>query len=807
MRALWDELKAAVAGLARTPAFTALAAGVLGLGLGAVIFMYGVADTLMLKPPPYPNADRVHLIVTHDGQTAGDYDESMLPLDYLKVRDAVAGRFEALGTIYVGTTYLTGDGQAERYDGGFADGNVFDVLGVAPELGRAIEPRDTHEGAAPVVVLSHELWTERFDADPRVIGRTVRVNGKSSEVVGVMPKDYTFPSTAALWIANQEDALRIPRDEAVDVQVFGRLAPDADLDAIQQALAPVAASIKAEVGEQAFNGHFELVPLAAGFVGDEGATLIWTLIVAVGFVLLIACANVSNLLLARSAYRVRETTVRSALGASRGRLIVHMLAEGLVISSIATAIGLLLASIALDGMQLTVARLLEDSPSWWSFEIDYRVATVAVGAALASTLIAGLPAALRASRPSLDALLRDGGRTGTGLAIGRIAWGLVVAEVALACLLLGVAALLTKSVLTATSSDVGVETSDLMTARVGLTAGTYAEREEQIRFWDTLVTRIQAQPGIGAAAVANALPGHGTGDGPVSVEGRNYGDDSKKPFVNHLTVSPSYFETFRIRPVQGRLLDGRDNEDSMPAAVINEYMARSMFPGESPLGKRIRFDLAEEDIWYTIVGVAPDVIMDEDGAIDEGAYLSVLQRPERFMNIVVRGDGDPRGLVGAVRAALSQTDPDLALYWVRTFDESRMIRTAGMRIIGTMFAVFAGVALLLAAAGLFGVLAFHVGQRTREIGVRRALGAGDGRILRMIMRASGVQILLGVGIGMTLLPLMGRGLGDVLGEVSPYDPGIYGMVVGLMITVAVAATLAPTLRALKVDPAAALRYE
>ena len=236
-------------------------------------------------------------------------------------------------------------------------------------------------------------------------------------------------------------------------------------------------------------------------------------------------------------------------------------------------------------------------------------------------------------------------------------------------------------------------------------------------------------------------------------------------------------------------------------------MAKSMFPGESPIGRRIQFDLAEEEIWFTIVGIVPDVVMDEDGTMDEGAYISALQRPERFMSIAVRGAGDLRSLVAPIRTALAQTDPDLALYWLRTFDESRAIRTAGFRIVGTMFAVFAGIALVLAAAGLFGVLAFHVGQRTREIGVRRALGADDKRILRMVMRASGVQILLGVGIGMALLPLMGRALGDILGEVSPYDPTIYSMVVAMMIAVAIAATLTPTRRALKVDPAAALRYE
>ena len=806
MRGFIDELRSAVSGLSRAPAFTALASGVLGLGLGAVIFMYGVADTLMLKPPPYPDADRIYTVVTHDGQHPGDFDTSLLPQDALKVREAAGESFESLGGIYIGTTYLTGDGQAERYDGAFADGHIFDVTGVAPELGRTILPRDTIEGAAPVVVLSHDLWAERFDADPAVIGRTVRVNGKSSEVIGVMPEGYTFPSTAALWVANQENSLRVSRHDSTDVQVFGRLAPGVTADEAQEAIAPAAAAIKAEAGQQAFNGHLEVIPMAGSFIGDA-KPLIVTLLIAVGFVLLIACANVSNLLLARSAYRVRETTVRSALGASRGRLVAHMLAEGFVISGIATAIGLLLASIALDGMQVAMTRMMDDNPSWWRFEIDYRVATVAIGAALVSTLLAGLPAAVRASRPSLDALLRDGGRMGTGLAIGRIAWGLVVAEVALACVLLGLAALMTKSVLSATSSDVGVETDDIMTARVGLTAGTYVERPEQVRFWETLVARTQAQPGISHAAVTKSLPGHGTGDGPVSVEGRDYGDDSTKPFVNFLTVSPSYFDTFRIAPVQGRLFDSRDSIESMSVAVIGQRTVETLFPDESPIGKRVRFDLDDEETWYTVIGVVPDVVMDEDGTIDEGLYLSVLQHPTRFMSIVVRGEGDPRSLVGAIRNALGQTDPDLALYWLRTFDESRMVSTAGYRIIGTMFAVFAGVALVLAAAGLFGVLAFHVGQRTREIGVRRALGADDGRILRLVMRASGVQILLGVGIGVALLPLMGRGLGDVLGDVSPYDPAIYGMVVVLMVAVAIAATLTPTRRALRIDPAAALRYE
>src|SRR5688572_27971366 len=808
MRAFLDELKAAATGLMQAPAFAALAVGVLGLGLGAVIFMYGVADTLMFKPAPYPDGDRLYGIVTLGAEQADDWSDSMHPQAYLKVREA-ATQFEAMGSIYVGTAYLTGDGKAERYDGGFADGHIFDVTGVAPELGRSILPRDTIQGAGQVVVLGHALWRERFDSDPSVIGRVVRVNGNSAEVIGVMPEGFTFPSHAALWVARQHDEssrLGVKDANTVEVSVYGRLRANGNPDLAQQELAPVAAWVKSEMPSRSWNGRFEVTPFAASFIGND-RKLIWTMLVAVGCVLLIACANVSNLLLARSAYRVRETTVRSALGATRGRLVMHVLAEGLLISALATLLGLLLASIALDGLRIALNYWIDDKPAWWAFEIDLRVTLFTVMAALFSTLIAGLPAALRASRPSLDSMLRDGGSIGTGLAIGRIAWGLVVFEVALACLLLGTSALMTKGVLKSVNTDVGVETGDIMTARVGLTAGTYMEEADQVRFWETLLERIGSKPGVHAVAAATSLPGSPTGGGPMSIEGRNYGDGEARPHAEGAVVSASFFETFRLGAVEGRLFDGRDRMGTLPVMLINQTMARELWPDGSALGSRIKADQDPKERWHTIIGVVPDIVHDDSGRVEPTRYYPLSQGPQRFMSIALRGEGDPRALVGAVRAALAETDRDLALYWLRTLDEVRSKETAGFRIIGTIFGVFAGVALVLAAAGLFGVLAFHVGQRTREIGVRRALGANNRRILRMIMRASGVQILLGVGIGMTLLPLMGRGLGDILGDVSPYDPGIYSMVIGLMITVAIIATLAPTRRALKVDPAAALRYE
>jgi putative ABC transport system permease protein len=805
MRAFLDELRAAVNGLARAPAFTALAVGVLGLGLGAVIFMYTVADTMMLKPAPYPNSERLYNVGVYLAQD-DHYHDGMVREDYLRLRD-VQTQFESMGAIYVGTAYLTGDGQAERYDGGFADGDIFDVVGVKPILGRAIEPGDARPGASPVVVLGHALWTERFSADPGVIGRVVRVNGRPSEVVGVMPENYTFPSNADLWVADQEDHARVDRLKAFTAAVYGRLRKDGDLDVAHQEFAPIAAQIAAENPEQDQGGRFEVVPFSYSFMGMDDAPIIWTLLISVGFILVIACANVSNLLLARSAYRVRETTVRSALGASRGRLVTHMLAEGVVITAAATLLGLMLASIGLDGFIAGAGRLMLDSPSWWTFEIDARVATFATAAAFASTLAAGLPAAIRASRPSLDSLLRDGGRTGTGLAIGRIAWGLVVAEVALACAVLGGASLMTRAVLQATSDDVGVRTDDIMTARVGLTAGTYTSDEEQVRFWETLLRRIQEQPGVDAAAITISLPLQGGKESPASIEGRDYGSGNTRPDVDAVVVSPSYFETFRVSAKQGRLLDNRDHKDTMPVVAVSEMMARELWPDESPIGARMRFEFDATRRWYTVVGVVPDIVHDNDGRIDPTVYVPLAQYPQRFMSIAVRGQGEPRALSPAVRKALAETNRDMALYWERTLEESMVYSTAGYRIVGTIFVVFAIVSLVLAAVGLYGVLVFHVRQRTREIGVRRALGADNRRILRLVARTSGTQVLIGIAVGMTALPFIGRGLSNLLLDQNPYDPVIYSLVIALMTAVAVAATLKPTLRALRIDPVAALRYE
>jgi predicted permease len=543
--------------------------------------------------------------------------------------------------------------------------------------------------------------------------------------------------------------------------------------------------------------------------------LLLTLLAAVGLVLLIACANVSNLLLARAAYRVREATVRAAVGATRGRLVLHMLAESLVITFLATVVGLLLASIALDVMWMATDQMAGESPTWLSFEIDGRIVAATVLAGFVATLLAGLPAAVRATRPSLDALLRDGGRTGTGLAIGRIAWTLVVVEITLACALLGGAALMTRSVMAIAHKDVGVATQEIMTARVGLPLGTYPDKQDQVRFFERFLARLEAQPEIESAGLTQSLPVHGAWKGAYSAGGRNDGDPASLPQARMLQVTPSLFDTFRLPALSGRVLLDSDRPDSLKVAVVSEALAREAFPDGQAVGQRLRWgdgagpgpEDAEEAGWVNVVGVVRDVLYDDTGETEPAIYVPLAQDVQRFLSIAVRGSGSPETLAGAMRRALAETDPNLALYWVRTLDDGIVQQNFGLRLIGILFAIFGVIALVLAAAGLFGVLSFHVGQRTREIGVRRALGASDRGILTMVARASGTQVAVGLLLGMALLPLLGRVLSPVLVDTSPFDPAIYLGVLAVMLVVSAAAVLRPTLRALRVDPAAALRYE
>jgi putative ABC transport system permease protein len=804
VRAFLDELDSAARELARAPVFTGLAVAVLALGIGSVVFMYGAVDSILLRPAPYPAAERIYAIQGRD-PIKGQQVDTVAALDYAAM---AAGDLpvEAIGAVYSGTVYLTGVGPATRHDGGFATASLFDVAGVGPALGRVLDPADELPDAAPVVVLGDALWRERYGADPAVLGRRVRLNGVDTEIVGVMPPGFSFPFRQELWLPRQPEPTEVDPLKMIDVMVLARLPEGQAADVMQQALARVAEQRHADSADAPTRSAFELVTLGGAWVGEVGRKLLWTLLAAVGGVLLIACANVSNLLLSRAAWRMREASIRAALGAARGRLVLHLLAESVLISASAAALGLLLAAMALDGMRLVLDAAAE-APPWLDFGISWPIVLLAILLAFATSLLAGLPAALRATRPSLDAMLRDGGRGGSGPAIGRIAWGLVVGEIALSAAVLGGAALMTRAVLQVTALDVGVATSELMTARVGLPLGAYNDPTEQAEFFARYVERLEAQPEVEAGGLMMWLPGHGLMRSGMAVEGEASAGPETLPPAGAISVSPSIFATLRLQPLQGRLLETSDWVDTEPVVVVNESFARTLWPGQSPLGRRARSELPGEP-WRTVVGVVPDVVHDvEKGRAEPTAYLPLAQQSPRFVSVVVRGEGGPAALAAAMRTALAETDPNLALYWERTLDESLGLRTAGLRIVGALFALCGAIALVIAASGLFGVLSFHVMQRTREIGVRRALGADDGRILGLVVRATGLQVAVGLGLGLAALPLLEGVLDRVLFNLDLGSASVYLGVLALMVVVVAAAVVQPTWRALRIDPAVALRHE
>lgn len=805
LREFLDELRGAWQGLGRAPAFAALAVAVLSLGLGAVVFMYGVVDAMLLRPPPLPAAERLYAIHGRD-RGDGHLRDSIGLHDYAAIR-AAGLPVEALGAAYNGTVYLTGDGPASRHDGAFVTASLFELLGVEPALGRLIGAADERPGAVPAVVLGDALWRDRYGADAGVLGRRVELNGREAEIVGVMPPGFAFPMRQELWLTSQQDPASTPARAAVEVAVYARLAPGATPADLDAALVPVAQWLAAaNPGESRFSS-FEATTLGAGWVGEVGRDLLWTLLAAVGIVLLIACANVSNLLLSRAAWRMRETSLRAALGAARSRLVLQVLAESTLVTVSAAAVGLLLAAMALDGMQRMMAATAEYLPYWMEFHISVPVSVFALGATVATMLLAGVPAALRATRPSLDAMLRDGGRGGTGPAIGRVAAALVVAEVALATAVLGGSALMTRSVLLITQADLGVDVREFATARFGLPAGRLDDPAAQAELFARYVERLQAEPAVRAAGLMQFLPGLGFKRTALVVEDRPQAAGSEPPTAGVQSMSASTFATLRLAPVAGRLFDARDGHGAAPVAVVNEAFVRRFMGGESPLGHRVRGEQAD-DPWRTIVGVVPDVVHDVHLPRAEPAlYLSLSQAPERFVSVIARGDGDPEPLYAAMRRALADTDDGLAIYWERTLPEAIGLRTSGMRIIGGMLLIFAVIALVLAAAGLFGVLSFHVSQRTREIGVRRALGADDGRILALVARVTGTQVAIGLALGLATVPLVRDGLVRSLPELHPGSAWAYIGVPLVMLAVAVAAVARPTWRALRVDPAAALRYE
>lgn len=807
MRTVTGEIRRAWQGLWRSPGYAITAIGMLAAGLGLSMYMFGAVNAFLLRPLPFPEAERIAHVELADPATGRDSVE--MPVhEYLDLR-TVQSVFDTFAIYGIGTVNLSGDARPERYEGGFMGPQAFETLGVTPLIGRAFVEADYAEGAPPVVVLGHGLWMQRFGADPDVVGRTVRVNGKPGTVVGVMPPGFRFPLRQDLWAPFDLDVSDVPRGRGRSGEVIGRLKPGTTFATAAAMLDPQLAAIAERHPDTVSRGMNAVVkPLGDEYVGRNTRAVLLAMMLAVLFVLVIACANVAQLMAARSAERAREFAIHAALGAGRHRLLARMVLEGLMVAGLAGIIGLALAQ---WGGALTMRVLSEQEdgiPYWMHYVLDARSIAFALGVAVFAALVATLGPAWRASRAALAGTLREGGAGSIGR-LGRAGRVMVAAEIALCAVLLVAAGLTVRSIHAMQTFDIGAEVEGVMSGRVVLFEDAYADDAAVLRFFEELERRLAALPGVEAAALTTSVPVSFAAGVQYLKPGDPRPENGRLPFTYLVTATPGYFETFRIPVLRGRGLAAHDRADAPPVALVNTDLAERLWPGQDPLGQRLDLDPSrDDDVPVEIVGVVPRVVQSEpeDGFFDT-LYVPMAQRPARFVSLAVRGGGDPRALAAPMREAVQSLDPDLPVYFVRTVGDWIASHTVADRLLADLFSLFAFFGLLLAGAGIYALLSRGVTARTREIGVRRALGAEDRGILRLVLREGMVQLALGLGLGLVAALAFAQILANVLFGVGTFDPlTLTGVVLTLSIVV-LAASFVPTRRALAVQPMQALRYE
>jgi predicted permease len=800
---LLQDLRFALRTLHASRGFAVVAIITLALGIGVTSTMFSVVNTLLLRPLPFRDAERLVALRGSRASTGG----SEIPLSYADFLDW-RRRATTLEDAAINTsrdyTLLLGD-EPEYVDAQGVSANLFTMLGVAPLIGRSFRVAEDRVGAERVVILSYALWQRRFGTDPKVIGRTVRLDGAPYVVVGVMPPDFNFPYTSQLWtpLALDPTTTRGNRSH----EAIGRMKPGVTIDRVQREMATIATALASEYPETNAGRGALVRPYREWVVGDvRSAVLI--LFGSVGLVLLIACANVGNLMLARAAGREREMALRTALGAARARLIRQLLTESIVLGVAGAAVGALIAVWALEGLRSSL--LPGDLPYWWKFEVDGRVLFFTAVIAVLTGVLFGLAPALQGSRADLIAALRDGGRGSSGSKRQRRLRGaLVVTEIALSVVLLVGASLMIKSFLRLQRIDTGFDPARVLTMRVTLAGTTFDSARARTQFVQRLLPQVQALPGVQAAGIVSYVPlAPSNTQSTIVVEGRPV-EHGSEPVTSWRPVSADYLSTLGIPLVRGRQITTQEVSDSTLVAIVSETMAEKAFGTPDPMGQRFRFGTSATGPWFTVIGVARDIVMDPlDRAPANQAYVPFSTRHGRNITITVRtATSAPAQVAPAVARAVHALDPSLAPYEVRTMDDLFQSAVWTRRLYGWLFATFAAIALVLATVGVYGVISYAVAQRTREMGVRIALGAQRGDVLRLIVGEGLGLAAAGAILGVLAAIAASRLLSGLLVDVSATDPVSFMGVPILLTSVALLASYLPARRATRVDPMEALRSE
>ena len=806
MRTLGLEARYACRSILKRPAMSVIVVLTLALGLGANASIFSMFDALVLRPFTMPDVDRITLVsfTTPDDENRR---EALSPGNYLDLRKQT-GAFDHLAAFEWWTANLVGRDEPETVQGFFVTADFFPVLGVQPVAGRAFLPEEETIGRHQRVVIGHGLWQRRFASDPAIVGQSIDVDGAQYEVVGIAPPGFEFPMGAQLWAPMTFSAEAAANRRSQYITAIGRLAPGRTLDDAKAQMAVAGEQIARDHPDVNRNREARVYTLGDGMM-DIGLMPILSMWQASAvFVLLIACANVASLLLARGAERQREMAIRLAIGASRMRVVRELLLESLVLALISVPAALAVAWISLKVVVgYMPAKIVKFVAGWNQMDVDLRLVGFTCALALVTAIVFGLVPALQASRSRMAETLKDGARGATaGASRLRLRRGLVVAEIALALPLLVAAALSVLTVREFLNGPQGFNPDGLLTMRLQLKDATYPDADSHRRFAHDVVERLRAIPGVEHAAAINVMPASDNNWGrSIEVDGKPNPDPSNPRNVDYRVATPDFFATLQTPIKSGRAFTEHDREDTQPVVIVNEALARKYWPNEDPIGRRIRIGT---EPWMTVVGTCGNHI---HGWFERRNYPTLYrpfrQAPTQTMALALRTPGDPAALAASARAAVRDVDSQQPVFDLQPMRSSLHDRTIGLQYIGGIMFVFGGLALLLAVVGVYGVMAYMVAQRTHEIGVRMALGATRRDVLRLTVAQTSSLTAIGVAVGIVLSFMLGRFIEAALFGLAQNDLRITGGLALILIASALVAGYLPARRAASIDPTVALRGE
>jgi putative ABC transport system permease protein len=809
--ALLSDFRFGLRMLMKTPLLSAIAILTIGLGVGLTTQTFSAVYGSIVRGLPVPGEERL-MHIDENVSELGIESTEMSIHDFLDLRDQQRS-FEDVAAFHQSSANLAGDdGLPERFMGAYVSANALSHLGVPPLLGRTFMDGEDDPDAQPLVVLGYHVWTNRFSQDPQIIGKSVRVNGETTEIIGVMPDGFRFPFREDLWLTHRLDAAALPRGAGDDLDVFGRLREGVSVEVAREELRAIAGGMARRFPETNDGVGMDLRHYEVRFMPQEIRAVLWVMLLSTFGVLLIACANVANLLLARASLRTREVAIRSAMGASRVRVVRQLMMESLILAVLGGLLGLFLSAWGLGLYNQFAAGIYR--PYWIDPGMDVPVLLFCLGVTGAASLAAGFFPAMRASGVGVAEVLKDGSRSSSSLRMGRFSSALVIGEIAVSSALLVGAGFMIQSVVNVGRIDLGFDPSQVITARIGLFEAEYPGVERRDQFFDALKERLEAEPGTESVSLGTHLPGLGSFIYYVAVEGEPYPGDADYPAVNAVSVSSDYFKTFGVELLRGRDFHALETRvGGEPVVIVNRSFVDQYLGGDEALGKRIRLGVSNsQEPWMRVVGVVPDMHvgggvggLGDDRRRKERIFVPKGLYDHRGYAIAVRTERDLGVMGPRLREVVAELDPNLPIYDLTPLDDGIKQATWAFKLFGVQFSIFGALALFMAAVGLYGVMAFSVNQRRREMGVRMALGAEPSSLFRLVLEKGAIQLAIGTSLGVVMGAVLGKAMGHILYGVETGDPRIYLLIVGTLSVAGLLACVLPARMATRADPLESMR--